>query len=192
MAESTQHVLSRVRPPRVQITYDVEIGNAIEKKELPFVMGILADLSGKPENPLPLVRDRKFVEIDRDNFNDVLASIEPRLTFRVSNRLKPDANDNLNIELRFKHMDDFGPVEVINQIPALRKLYEGRLRLRDLLTKLDGNDDLAHLLNQVVANSSDQEALKQQLASSEEKPAEDKPAEDKPAKAKSAKDKPAE
>ena len=159
MAESTQHVLSRVRPPRVQITYDVEIGDAIEKKELPFVVGVLADLSGKPAEALPPVRDRKFVEIDRDNFNEVLASIEPRLAIRVANRLKPDANDNLNIELKFKHMDDFGPVEVINQVPALRKLYEGRQRLRDLLTKLDGNDDLAGLLNQVIANSADQAAL---------------------------------
>ena len=178
MAESTQHVLSRVRPPRVQITYDVEIGDAIEKKELPFVVGVLADLSGKPAEALPPVRDRKFVEIDRDNFNDVLASIEPRLAIRTPNRLKPDANDNLNIELKFKHMDDFGPVEVINQVPALRKLYEGRQRLRDLLTKLDGNDDLAGLLNQVIANSADQAALKQQLGgSAAAAPAEEKPAE---------------
>lgn len=178
MAESTQHVLSRVRPPRVQITYDVEIGDAIEKKELPFVVGVLADLSGKPAEALPPVRDRKFVEIDRDNFNEVLASIEPRLAIRTPNRLKPDANDNLNIELRFKHMDDFGPVEVINQVPALRKLYEGRQRLRDLLTKLDGNDDLAGLLNQVIANSADQAALKQQLGgAAAAAPAEEKPAE---------------
>jgi len=182
MAESTQHVLSRVRPPRVQITYDVEIGNAIEKKELPFVLGILADLSGKPAEALPLVRDRKFVEIDRDNFNDVLASIEPRLALRIPNRLKPDADDNINVELRFKHMDDFGVVEILNQVPALRKLYEGRQRLRDLLTKLDGNDDLANLLNQVVANTADQAALKQELgAAAEEKPADEKPAEEKPA-----------
>jgi type VI secretion system protein ImpB len=178
MAESTQHVLSRVRPPRVQITYDVEIGDAIEKKELPFVVGVLADLSGKPAEALPPVRDRKFVEIDRDNFNEVLASIEPRLAIRVANRLKPDANDNLNIELKFKHMDDFGPVEVINQVPALRKLYEGRQRLRDLLTKLDGNDDLAGLLNQVIANSADQAALKSQLGgTTAAAPAEEKPAE---------------
>lgn len=178
MAESTQHVLSRVRPPRVQITYDVEIGDAIEKKELPFVVGVLADLSGKPAEALPPVRDRKFVEIDRDNFNEVLASIEPRLAIRTPNRLKPDANDNLNIELKFKHMDDFGPVEVINQVPALRKLYEGRQRLRDLLTKLDGNDDLAGLLNQVIANSADQAALKQQLGgTAAAAPAEEKPAE---------------
>jgi type VI secretion system protein ImpB len=187
MAESTQHVLSRVRPPRVQITYDVEIGDAIEKKELPFVMGILADLSGKPEEAPPLVRDRKFVEIDRDNFNDVLASLKPRLAIRVPNRLQPDANDNLNVELRFRHMDDFCPVTdhdfdpakdefprggIINQVPALRNLYRIRQRLRDLLTKLDGNDDLAGLLNQVVANTADQEALKQQLgAAAEPKPA---------------------
>ena len=164
MPESTQHLLSRVRPPRVQITYDVEIGDAIEKKELPFVAGILADLSGTPENPLPPVRDRKFVEIDRDNFNDVLASIEPRLALRVPNRLERDSTESLSVELRFKHIDDFGPVEVIKQVAALRKLYEGRQRLRDLLTKLDGNDDLAALLNQVIANATDREALKQQIA----------------------------
>jgi type VI secretion system protein ImpB len=181
MAESTQHKLSRVRPPRVQITYDVEIGNAIEKKELPFVLGILADLSGKPAEALPPVRDRKFVEIDRDNFNDVLASIEPRLALRVANRLKPDANDMLNVELKFAHLDDFGPVEVINHVPALRKLYEGRQRLRDLLTKLDGNDDLATLLNQVVANTADQEALKQQLAAPAAAPAAETPAPEAPA-----------
>jgi type VI secretion system protein ImpB len=179
MAESRQHTLSRVRPPRVQITYDVEIGDAIEKKELPFVVGILADLSGKQETaPLP-VRDRKFVEIDRDNLNDVLASIQPRLALRVPNRLKPDANDALSIELKFKHMDDFAPVEVLKQVPALRRLYEGRQRLRDLLVKLDGNDDLTSLLNQVVASTADQAALKQQLGASaaDQNPAEPKPAE---------------
>jgi type VI secretion system protein ImpB len=164
MAESTQHKLSRVRPPRVQITYDVEIGNAIEKKELPFIVGIMADLSGKPAEALPLLKDRKFVEVDRDNFQDVLSAIGPRVAFRVPNKLKKDSADALNVELRFRHLDDFSPVEVLKQLPQLRRLYEARCRLRDLLTKLDGNDDLDHLLSQVIKNTEDQAALKTQLA----------------------------
>jgi type VI secretion system protein ImpB len=163
MSNSTQHKLSRVRPPRVQITYDVEIGNAIEKKELPFIVGIMSDLSGKPEQALPPVKDRKFVEVDRDNFNEVLASSKPRLAFRVPNRLQPDSKDMLNVELKFGHLDDFGPVEVIKQVPALKKLLEARQRLRDLLTKLDGNDDLDALLRQVVESTEDQKALKADL-----------------------------
>lgn len=164
MAESTQHKLSRVRPPRVQITYDVEIGGAIEKKELPFIVGMMADLSGKPAEALPPLKDRKFVEIDRDNFQDVLSAIHPRVAVRVPNRLQPDSNDMLNVELRFKHLDDFGPVEVLKQVPALARLFEARSRLRDLLTKLDGNDDLDNLLKQVMQNTEDQAALKQLLA----------------------------
>src|SRR5436309_8496079 len=104
--QSTQHKLDRVRPPRVQITYDVEIGDAIQMKELPFVAGILADLSGKPAEALPTLKDRKFVEIDRDNFNDVLAAAAPRLALRVPNRLAKD-DSMLNVELQFKSMDDF-------------------------------------------------------------------------------------
>lgn len=164
MAESTQHKLSRVRPPRVQITYDVEIGDAIEKKELPYIVGIMSDLSGKPAEALPPVKDRKFVEIDRDNFQDVLSSINPRVAFRVPNKLQPDSNDFLNVELRFKHLDDFGPVEVLNQVPQLKRLFEARSRLRDLLTKLDGNDDLDALLKKVMESTEDQTALKAQLA----------------------------
>jgi type VI secretion system protein ImpB len=172
MAESTQHKLDRVRPPRVQITYDVEIGNAIEKKELPFIVGILADLSGKPVEALPPVKDRKFVEIDRDNFNDVLAAISPRLAFRVPNKLVKDSPDQLNVELVFKDMDDFGPVAIIKQVPALKKLYEGRQRLRDLLTKLDGNDNLDALLKDVIQNTESQATLKKDLGDGgEQKPA---------------------
>jgi type VI secretion system protein ImpB len=170
MAESTQHKLDRVRPPRVQITYDVEIGNAIEKKELPFIVGILADLSGKPVAALPAVKDRKFVEIDRDNFNDVLAAIGARVAFQVPNRLVKGSTDHLNVELVFKNMDDFGPVEIIKQIPALKKLYDGRQRLRDLLTKLDGNDNLDALLKDVIQNTESQAALKKDLGG-DQKPA---------------------
>jgi len=159
MAESTQHKLSRVRPPRVQITYDVEIGDAIEMKELPFVGGILADLSGKPEVPLPKIKDRKFVEIDRDNFNEIMGAIAPRLAFQVENRLADDGS-KLNIELKFGHMDDFDPVNVLKQVEPLRKLYDARQRLSDLLTKLDGNDELEGLLQEVVENTENLNELK--------------------------------
>jgi type VI secretion system protein ImpB len=159
MAESTQHKLDRIRPPRVQITYDVEIGDAIQMKELPFVGGILSDLSGHPEAPLPKLKDRKFVEIDRDNLNDVMASIGPRVVFQVPNKLKDDGS-KFNIELKFSHMDDFNPVNVLKQIKPLKKLYDARQRLSDLLTKLDGNDDLDKLIQDVVASTESLEELK--------------------------------
>lgn len=159
MAESTQHKLDRIRPPRVQITYDVEIGSAIEKKELPLVVGILADLSGKPEQPLPKLIDRRFTEIDRDNFNEVLASISPRSTLQVENTITGDGS-KLNIELNFRHVDDFDPVNIVKQITPLRRLYEARQRLRDLLTKLDGNDDLDKLLQDVVSNTQGLQEIK--------------------------------
>ncbi|NHN76983.1 type VI secretion system contractile sheath small subunit [Azotobacter chroococcum] len=170
MAESTQHKLDRIRPPRVQITYDVEIGNAIEKKELPLVVGILADLSGKPENPLPKLMDRRFVEIDRDNFNDVLASIAPRATLQVDNALSNDGS-KLNVELRFDHIDDFDPVNIVKQVTPLRRLFEARQRLRDLLTKLDGNDDLDKLLQDVVANTEGLQEIRSARPQAEHAPA---------------------
>ncbi len=157
MAESTQHKLSRVRPPRVQITYDVEIGGAIQKKELPFVVGIMSDLAGK--TALPRLKDRKFIEIDRDNFNDVLRSINPTLSYRVSNTLKDD-NTKLNVSLSFNHIDDFEPISVVTQIEPLRKLYEARQRLTDLIAKLDGNDALDALLQDVVSKTEELEELK--------------------------------
>ena len=163
MPESTQQALSRVRPPRVQITYDVEIGGAIEKKQLPFIVGILADLSGHPSEPLPKVKDRKFIEIDRDNFDDVLAAAAPRLAIRVPSRLKPGANEMLNVELKFKSIDDFGPVAVVQQIEPLRRLFEARNRLRDLLTKLDGNDELDSILREVVASTEERAKLRGEL-----------------------------
>lgn len=152
MAESIQHKLDRIRPPRVQITYDVEIGDAIEKKELPLVVGIMADLSGKPEAPLPKLGERRFVTIDRDNFNTVMASINPRVALQVENRVADDGS-KLNVELRFSKFEDFEPVNIVKQITPLRRLFEARQRLRDLLTKLDGNDELDHLLQEVVAST---------------------------------------
>jgi type VI secretion system protein ImpB len=152
MPESTQHKLDRVRPPRVQITYDVETGDAIVKKELPYVVGILADLSGKPADALPQVKARKFVEIDRDNFNDVLTAAKPRVAFQVDNKLTAD-DSKFNVELKFSSLEDFEPVALVNQVDPLRKLLEARQRLTDLLAKLDGNDDLDRLLQEVVANT---------------------------------------
>ena len=164
MAESTQHKLDRIRPPRVQITYDVETGGAIQMKELPFVVGIMSDLAGTPAEPLPKLKDRKFVEIDRDNFNDVLASMAPRLVYRVDNRLSNDAS-KLNVELTFTHMDEFNPVNVLQQVAPLRKLYEARQRLTDLLAKLDGNDALDALLQEVVDNTDGLQTIKAEVGS---------------------------
>jgi type VI secretion system protein ImpB len=151
MPESTQHKLDRIRPHRVQITYDVEIGGAIEKKELPLVIGVLADLSGKPDTPLPKLKERGFVEIDRDNFNDVLASIAPRLAFAVENKLAKDGS-YINSELRFRSIDDFSPENLVQQVAPLKKLFEARNRLSDLLTKLDGNDELDGALQNIAAD----------------------------------------
>jgi type VI secretion system protein ImpB len=159
MSESTQKKLLRIRPPRVQITYDVETGGAIEKKELPLVVGIMADLAGKQDTPQVPVKSRKFVEIDRDNFNDVMASIAPRLAFQVNNQLKDD-DSKLNVELRFRKIDDLRPEAVVQQIEPLRKLFEARQRLNDLLGKLDGNDDLDALLQDVAANTDSQQKIK--------------------------------
>jgi type VI secretion system protein ImpB len=159
MPESTQHKLDRIRPPRVQITYDVEIGGAIQKKELPLVMGILADLSGKPEEALPKLKDRKFVEIDRDNFNDILKSITPRMTAQVDNKLSKDGG-KMNVELKFRHMDDFSPLNIVKQVEVLRKLFESRQKLNDLLAKLDGNDTLDGMLQTVTANPEELKQLK--------------------------------
>jgi type VI secretion system protein ImpB len=163
MSESTQKKLGRVRPPRVHITYDVETGGAIEKKELPFVVGIMADLSGRrdPERPLAKVKDRKFVEIDRDNFNDVMGGIAPRVAFQVPNVLQNDG-------ATFTEIDDFDPVAVLKQVPVLNNLYDARQRLNDLLTKLDGNDELDKLLADVLGSTEKQDELRALLT----KPAE--------------------
>ncbi|MBW2592191.1 MAG: type VI secretion system contractile sheath small subunit [Deltaproteobacteria bacterium] len=156
--ESLQHTLDRVRAPRVQITYDVEVGDSIEMKEIPFVVGVLGDLSGKPDEPLPKLKDRKFVEIDRDNFDTVLAGMKPRLAFRADNKLVDD-DSKMAVELRFKSMDDFHPERVAEQITPVRKLVEARKKLSDLLNKLDGNDRLDELLQDVISSTDTLEKL---------------------------------
>ena len=150
--ESTQKKLSRVRPPRVQITYDVEIGDAIETKELPFVLGVLGDYSGNPKVPLPKLKERKFVEIDRDNFDEVLKGVAPRLAIRVENRLKDDGTQ-MGMELNFSKLEDFEPQNVVNQVEPLKKLLEVRTRLSDLKNKISGNDKFEELLDEIMRDT---------------------------------------
>jgi type VI secretion system protein ImpB len=162
MSESLQHKLDRVRRPRVQITYDVETNGAMQKVELPFVIGVLADLSGKPKEPLRPLKERKVVAIDRDNFNDVLAKATPRVAMKVDNKLTDD-NTKLAVELNFKHLDDFEPARVAEQVPALRELTEMRNRLTQLLSKMEGNDKLEELLGNVLSNTEKAMSLAKQL-----------------------------
>ncbi len=149
MSVGSQHKLDRVRPPRVQITYDVETGGAVQKKDIPFVVGVMADLSGKPEKPLPKLKERTFVKIDRDNFNEVLAGSAPRLALKVANKLEDDGSQ-LSVELRFNSMNDFRPQNVAAQVRPLKRLLDIRQRLTELLAKMDGNDNLVDVLGDVI------------------------------------------
>jgi type VI secretion system protein ImpB len=162
MNNSRQAWVGRNRPPRVQITYDVEIGDAVEKKELPFVVGVMSDLSGQPAEPLPKLKNRRFVEIDRDNFNEVMDSMSPRLDVSVADTLK--GSGNLKIELNFKSMGDFHPESIVEQVPRLKKLLEARGQLRDLLAKLDGNDELDSVLEQIVSNTDELKKVQAEAA----------------------------
>ena len=154
---STQHKLDRVRPPRVQITYDVEVGDAIEIKELPFVMGVLGDFSGQPAESLPRLKDRKFVEVNPDNFDSVLEGMKPHLAYAVENKLSEDANaPQLKVDLHFKSMEDFEPERVARQVKPLRELLDLRTRLSDLRGSLQGNDKLDEVLLKTVENKDGQ------------------------------------
>ena len=153
MAESVNKKLERVRPPRVHIKYDVETGGAIEMKELPFVMGVLGDLTGHPAEPLAKLKERKFVEITPDNFDDVLKSMKPHLQFTVDNVLsdEPDAG-KLGVNLKFESLDDFSPDRVAQQVDPLRKLLELRQSLADLRGSLQGNDKLDEILQSTLGD----------------------------------------
>jgi type VI secretion system protein ImpB len=153
---------ARVRPPRVHITYEVETGGAMVLKEIPFVMGVMADLSGQPAEPLPKLKDRKFVEIDRDNFDDVLRSMKPRLALRVDNTLKNDGSE-LSLELNFARLADFRPENIVKQVAPLAKLQETRNQLKDLLGRLEGNDRLEELLKAITDNSAVRDKLRDTL-----------------------------
>lgn len=151
MSNSLQGWVGRNRPPRVQITYDVELGDAIEKRELPMVVGLMADLSGQPAEPLPKLKERRFVEIDRDNFDDIMGKIAPRLDLSVPDTMKGEGN--LKVELNFSRFPDFHPDNLVLQVPRLAKLVEARQQLRDLLAKLDGNDELDSILERIVLDA---------------------------------------
>ena len=164
MPESLQHKLDRVRSPRVHITYDVETGGAIEKKELPFVMGVFGDFTGMPEQPLPKLKDRKFTEIGPDNFDSVLAAMKPHLQFKVENKLSedPDAGQ-LAVNLHFQSLEDFEPAKVAQQIKPLKELMDLRTKLSDLRGTLQGNDKLDEILQETLRNSDKLGRLKSEV-----------------------------
>jgi type VI secretion system protein ImpB len=162
--ESTQHKLDRVRSPRVHITYDVETGGAIELKELPFVVGVLGDFTGQPTEPLPRLKERKFVEVNPDNFDSVLEGMKPHLAFSVENKLSDESDaPNLKINLNFKSIDDFEPENVARQVPPLKQLLDLRQRLSDLRGSLQGNDKLEELLLDAVGNTEKLDKLKGEI-----------------------------
>ena len=164
--ESVQKRLQKVRPPRVQLTYDVEKGDAIEQKEIPFVVGVMGDFSGQPEQPLAKVKDRKFVNVDKDNFDDALKGMKPRVQMQVDNKLAEDGS-KLGVELNFRSLEDFSPERVVNQIEPLRKLLEARTKLSDLRNKLAGNDKLEDILGDVLSNTEQLAKLGQEAAKTE-------------------------
>jgi type VI secretion system protein ImpB len=164
MAESTQKKLDRVRPPRVSISYEVETGGAIEKKELPFLMGVMGDFSGQPTEPLPRLKERKFVEVTPDNFDDVLASMKPHLKFSVENKLSEDAEaPKLGVDLNFRSMDDFSPEAVAKQVPALKALLDLRTQLADLRGSLQTNEKLDEVLQATLGDAEKLNKLRGEL-----------------------------
>ncbi len=161
MADQTQHRIGRNRPPRVQITYDVEIGDAVEVKELPFVVGIMADLAG--DTTQKKFKERKFTQIERENFDEVMENIGPTLSFTVANKID-DKGQNVPIDLKFEKLSDFGPMAIVNQVDKIRETFDRRSALNALLAKIYVNDDLATALNDVIRSSETDEDLKGQLA----------------------------
>jgi type VI secretion system protein ImpB len=155
--ESSQKFIARNRAPRVQIEYDVELYGAEKKVQLPFVMGVMADLSGKPVEALPPVADRKMLEIDVDNFDDRLKSMKPRVAFQVPNTLTGEGN--LNVELTFENMDDFSPAAVARKVDALNKLLQARNQLSNLLTYMDGKSGAEELIGKVLKDPTLLQAL---------------------------------
>jgi len=165
--ESVFKKKGRVRPPRVHIEYEVELGGAQVMKEIPFVMGVMSDLSGQPKEPPAKLSERKFVEIDRDNFDDVLKSVKPRLAFRVDNKLQDDGSE-LAVELNFEKLADFDPENVVKQVAPLNDLLQVRNQLKDLLSRTEGNDRLEELLGSIIENPSVRDKLQKALGGEEE------------------------
>jgi type VI secretion system protein ImpB len=162
MSSSIHEKLSRVRKPRVHIKYDVETEGAQVERELPFVMGIMGEFSGDPTKPLPSLTERKFVQIDRDNFNDVMSRIGPGLNLKVDNTLAGDGSQ-MAVDLKFNSIEDFEPGRIVEQVPALRQLMETRNKLRDLMSKVDRSENLESLLEQILQNNSELKSLSGQL-----------------------------
>ena len=160
--ESVHQKLARVRKPRVHITYDVETEGASITRELPFVVGVMGDYAGDSTEPLKPLAERKFVQIDRDNFNEVMARIAPGLRLKVANKLANDGTD-MSVNLTFKSMDDFEPAKIAEQVPALKALLETRGRLRDLESKAGVSEKLENLLEQILQDKSKLDALSSEL-----------------------------
>jgi type VI secretion system protein ImpB len=172
--QSTQKKLSRVRPPRVQIEYEVQVGDAIEIKEIPFVMGVLGDFAGQPVEEQARLKDRKFVEVTPDNFDDVLASMKPHLAYSVENKLSEDPDPpKLKVDLNFRSLDDFSPDAVAQQVAPLKKLLDLRTQLSDLRGTLQTNERLDEVLQDVVNNPEKLEQLRSSVKSQEEEKGEE-------------------
>ncbi|EKM99742.1 MULTISPECIES: type VI secretion system contractile sheath small subunit [Acidocella] len=162
MSGSVHSKLNRVRKPRVHITYEVETDGAEIQRELPFVVGVMGDFSGDPTQPLRPMAERKFTQIDRDNFNDIMSRMSPGLNMKVENTLADDGSE-MAVNLKFNSMDDFDPARVVDQVPALKSLLETRNKLRDLLSKADRSEELETLLEQVLQNDAELKGLSSQL-----------------------------
>jgi len=167
MADSIHDKLKRVRKPRVHITYDVETNGAVAEKEIPFVMGVMGDYSGDNVDTKKALKDRKFSQIDRDNFNEVMSNISPEVMMKVENTLK-DERSKISIELAFKSMEDFEPHKIVDQVPALKNLMETRNKLRDLWTKAERSEELENILEDVLSNTEALQSLSDELGSDED------------------------
>lgn len=168
MADSIHDKLKRVRKPRVHITYDVETNGALQEKEIPFVMGIMGDYSGDNTETKKALKDRKFSQIDRDNFNEVMNNVAPKVSMKVENTLENDGSE-MSVEMDFKSMDDFEPHKIVEKVEPLKKLMETRNKLRDLLTKADRSDELESLLEEVLSSTDALSKLQGELGTDEEK-----------------------
>ena len=162
MSASIHDKLNRVRKPRVHITYEVETEGAAIERELPFVVGVMGDFSGDPTTPLRPMTERKFIQIDRDNFNDVMARMTPGVKMKVDNKLADDGSQ-MAVDLKFNSIEDFEPARIADQVPALRALVETRNKLRDLMSKVDRSDQLESLIEQVLQNEAELKSLSSEL-----------------------------
>ncbi len=167
MSDSIHDKLKRVRKPRVHITYDLETNGSVVEKEIPFVMGVMGDYSGDNAEGKKALKDRKFSQIDRDNFNDLMAKTNPKLNMKVENTLEGDDSE-MSVNLDFTNMEDFEPQNVVNQVEPLKKLMETRNKLRDLLTKADRSEELETILEDVLSNTEALSSLSSELGSDEE------------------------